>query len=225
MVEITIYFEGGTHPNNLTNRENAAQTSENTNRLRDSFSKLFNSIFDEEKVKIKTEPVFSNLNAAKSFKNRVVFGNCFLLIDLDNHTKTQRLDEFDLKIFQEFVFFMVKATEAWILSQPEKIEEVFGKYRNEAKKHEKISEYHEIKGKKGKDFEQIVEPDTVLDKLLKEYFEETKFSKSIRENITIPLKYGKLKNAPDLIAKLDIKKLSENFEDVKNLIERIKNIS
>jgi Domain of unknown function (DUF4276) len=206
MVTVKVFFEGGANP--LSNPDVA--TVDNTNRLRESFNKLLNSGFEEEKVKIQAEPAYSITNVVK-----IREPNSLLLIDLDGTVdkKAQRIKDNQLLDVQDFVFFMVQMMEAWILSQPEIIEKVFEYYKiGEAAVKDDDRIFH-------KDIESIKQPDEVLKIILQRYFVIEKAGK------TKKLKYGKLKHAPDLIQNLDIQKLREVFNDVKLMLLKIEEIS
>jgi hypothetical protein len=206
MVTVRVYFEGGADPKGNPN----VATIDNTNRLRESFNKLLNSGLENEKVRIQAHPAYS-INSAVKIREP----NSLLLIDLDGSKdkKGQRLKDNGLLDIQDSVFFMVQRMEAWILSQPEVIEEIFAsfKFKDTSIKDDELI--------KGKDPENILHPDTVLDTILQRYFSHTKLGKSKK------LKYGKLKHSPDLIEKLNIQQLKVTFKDVGLLTEKINNFS
>jgi Domain of unknown function (DUF4276) len=206
MVVVKVFFEGGTNPKSNPN----AATIDNTSRLRESFNKLLNAAFEEEKVRIQAEPTYSITNTVK-----IREPNSLLLIDLDGSKdkKTQRLTDNKLTDIQAFVFFMVQRMEGWILSQPEVIEEVFKK---DKAKDDLVKDDNQIQNKHP---ETILNPDFVLDKILQRYFV---VKKGVNEK---KLKYGKLKHSPDLIEKLDLQKLRDTFEDVEALVQKINLIS
>ena len=202
MVTITVFFEGGVHPNSNPNEE----TIDNTSNLRESFNKLFNSGLENENVRIVAKPAYSITNIVRIRKP-----DSILLMDLDapKEQKQKRLTDNNLIEIQEFVFFMVQRMEAWILSQPEVIEDVF--------KHLKVgnSQIKDDNQIKDKHPENLVYPESILNTILQRNFINKKAG--IKKN----LKYGKLKHSPDLIAKLDIEKLKVTFEDVRLLMEKI----
>ena len=169
-----------------------------------------NAAFEEEKVRIQTEPTYSISNTVK-----IREPNSLILIDLDGSKdkKNQRLIDNKLTDIQEFIFFMVQRMESWILSQPEVIEEVFKK---DKAKPDLVKDDNQIQNKHP---EIILNPDFVLDKILQRYFVVKKCGKEKK------LKYGKLKHSPDLIEKLDLQKLRNTFEDVEVLIQKINSIS
>jgi Domain of unknown function (DUF4276) len=206
MVVVKVFFEGGANPKSNPN----AATVDNTSRLRESFNKLLNAAFEEEKVRIQAEPTYSITNTVK-----IREPNSLLLIDLDGSKdkKSQRLDDNKLTDIQAFVFFMVQRMEGWILSQPEVIEEVFKK---DKVKDDLIKDDSQIQNKHP---ETILNPDFVLDKILQRYFIVKKGNKEKK------LKYGELKHSPDLIEKLDFQKLRDTFEDVEALVQKINLIS
>lgn len=205
MVTITILFEGGAAPSSNPN----ADTIDNTARLRESFNKLLNSGLHNQNVRIQVAPAYSISSAVK-----IRQPNTFLLIDLDGSSdkKQQRIVDNKLNDIEECVFFMVQRMEAWILSQPDVIENVFVTFKTGTSN---VADDNQIKGKHP---EEIQRPEFVLNVILQRLFSYEKAGK-IRK-----LKYGKLKESPKLIEKLDIHRLCDTFIDVKNLIEKINNM-
>ena len=187
-------------------------TVDNTNRLRESFNKLLNSGFESEQVQIQAKPAYSISNFKNLIKNRE--NNSLFLMDLDGtkDKREQRLKDNQLTDIQAFVFFMVQRMEAWILSQPEIIEEVFAYYKSKLGLENDTSIFN-------KHPEEILYPDDVLGIIFQRYFSITKNGK------TKKLKYGKLRHSPDLIEKLDLQKLRKTFEDVERMILKINQIS
>lgn len=205
MVEITIYMEGGV----LANPNNLASTMSNSQRLRESFNKLFRQIFTIEDFNLKVEMGGGEKQAAKFFKDSIEKGeDAVLLLDVYAHKdKATKLQDFELTDYQLNIFFMVKEMEAWILSQLNVIEE-FGVLENLKRQHPgKALEDH--KSLKGKKVIEIDKPSDVLKVLLGRYFENNKGKKQ---------KYGKLKNSPTMVNLLDLSVLRKSFEDVDNLI-------
>lgn len=202
MVTITVLFEGGANPASNPNEA----TVENTTYLREAFNRLLNSDLPTEKIKVQAQPVYSITNAVKIRQK-----DAFLLIDLDEKKdeKKKRLEDNKLLDIQDFVFFMVQRMEAWILSQPDVIEKVFENFKST-----KLP-IADDNGIKGKNPEEISKPDWILDIILQRFFSYEKAGKVKK------LKYGKLKHAPQLIENLDLKKLCEDFEDVRCLVEKI----
>lgn len=101
--------------------------------------------------------------------------------------------------------------EAWILSQPDKIEQCLARISTK----ETIIRLSADETICDKNPETIVHPDNVLDTLLQRHFYILKAGKKKK------LKYGKLKLAPSLIENLDIDVLKETFEDVKGLLMKV----
>jgi hypothetical protein len=191
VVTVKVFFEGGADPRSNPN----VDTFDNTNRLRESFNKLLNSGFDNEKVKIVAEPAFSITSLVKIREIDSLF-----LMDLDaaKDKQEQRIKDNQLTDIQEFVFFMIQMMEAWVLSQPEVIEEVFAYYKS---KSDLIKNDASILNKHP---ENILYPDEVLNTILQRYFLINKAGKMKK------LKYGKLKNT---------------FVDVDRLVLKINEIS
>lgn len=205
MVTVTVFFEGGTHPNDNSN----SATVDNTARLRESFNKLLNAGLVNENVRVQATPAYSITNVVKIREENVL-----LLMDSDggNEIIPQRLKDNNLTNIADTVFFMVQRMEAWILSQPAVIEQVFV-----SKKKENSGNIADDPTINGIHPESIVHPDRILNTILNRFFAETKGGK------TRNLKYrgGKLKIAPDLLEALDIQKLSNTFSEVDRLLKKI----
>jgi len=202
MVKIEIYVEGGILPN----PNHAAQTVNNSAALREGFHQLLTqelSIQDFDLV-IKTgsgeNQTISFLKANKE--------NAIALVDLDGQKKPDKLAYLNAIDFEEKAFFMVQKMEAWILSQPNKIE-LFGQqeYLTRKKPEQNIANDPSIHNK---------HPDSVLNTLFQRHFTFIKNGKKKKK------KYGKLKDAPKLIQLLDLPQLKTVFTDVKQMILYIK---
>ena len=214
MVTITIYLEGGV----LDGLNSAAQTNSNTSRLREAFSKLLRQVFLEENYHLEIKPSGGYKSAAKRFKElREEDNETVLLIDLDgtNTEKPKKLEELDLVDYVNEVFFMIQEMEAWILSQPDKIEQFAKKEQFVMKNEEKsVADNNLIKGN---NIEEIKKPSGRLHTIFEQHFQVIKQ----RRGKTPKAKkrgYGKLKDAPSLIELLDLSLLRKSFEDVENLI-------
>ena len=208
MVKVRIFVEGGAHPNNTPN----AATATNSVFLRQSLNKLLNDAFDNSKVSIECDICASYTGAKKSFVNNADT-SALLLIDLDGieATKTTRLSELGLNDCKDRVFFMVQQMEAWILSQPMRLQEGL------SKRYEKHTDFDMATDPliAGIDVQTISNPSQILDHLLKKHFHE------LKNGVRKELKYGKLKKSYDLIKLLDITELRNNFIDVENLLRKI----
>jgi Domain of unknown function (DUF4276) len=205
MVKVTIFFEGGANPKSNPN----ANTIDNTARLRESFNKLLNAGLSSEQIKIEAMPAYSISNSVK-----IRHPDSLLLIDLDGDKslKEKRIIDSQLSDIREYVFFMVQRMEAWILSQPQVLEGTLKIHKIRGKSIVNDSSIH------NKDPETIAKPDEILHTLLGRYFEITKNEK------TRKMKYGKLKDAPKFLEKLDIEKLKKQFEDVAAIFTKIQSM-
>ncbi len=123
-----------------------------------------------------------------------------LLVDLDKPEKDRENDlrHENLLGHKENVFYMIQELESWFLSQPEMLDKFYGKDNL----HKKIS--NKIPKKKACEIEH---PDEELMRITKNTKKGT---------------YHKIKHAVELLRLLDANKLEMEFEDFKNLIERIK---
>ncbi len=201
MVVITVFFEGGANPTSNPN----ADTIDNTSRLREAFNTLLNSGIENKNIRIIAHPAYSTSNVIKQRLPKSL-----LLIDLDGEKelKSKKILDYGLKDIEDSIFFMVQTMEAWILSQPDIIEQYLStKYTKKT-----ITHLNDDATIFGKNPEAIVCPDKVLNTLLQKHFLIQKNGKEKN------LQYGKLKLAPSLIEILDINALKKTFEDVQGLL-------
>jgi phosphatidate phosphatase PAH1 len=218
MVEITLHVEGGVlNKINLiedtqehrTRRIQFQKSLTNTQRLRSSLSKLLSQGIDNQAIRVKIEMGSGEKQTVTFFKAQP---NAYLLIDMDGRkeNRPKRLAYFDLEEdnFKDKVYFMIQKMEAWILSQPDKINETFAA-NIKTQLTESIENYRTIKDKHP---EQIINPDDVLKVILRRFF---------KDGEGVDLKYGKLSTAPLLLENLDIQRLRKTFEDVDRLLNAI----
>jgi len=201
VVNIKIIIEGGVYPGDNID----SSTFDNSEKFRESFHVLLSKYFPPYSFNLTIEQGAGNKQAIKSFKHESAKGNCIFLVDLDAPItqREKRLKDFELTDYKNNVFFMVQEMEAWIISQTEAIVKTYS---------------HLTKvGDLGKDEiyskhpQEINKPSYWLGILLGRYFGDYK------NGIKKKKKYGKLKDAPLLIANLEIDRLSTIFEDVLNL--------
>lgn len=167
MAIIKIFIEGGV----LEHQNISSQTYNNSSRLRECFYKLLTQYFNPNDFSLQVEIGGPKNQAIKFFKSEIEKNlNVYLLIDLDANSskRTEIVNSFNLrdKIHEKNIFFMVQEMEAWILSQPDKIEAC----------------YKNLKRKKiGKNLgddnlllnvnpELIVKPSVILETILGRYF-------------------------------------------------------
>lgn len=208
MVEISLLVEGGVSANSNA----SADTFDNSVRLRESFHKLLNAgVEKKEMIQLRVDTKGSYTAIIKeAFSSRTL-----ALLDLDAHDsqRQQRIKEYKLEAYQDHIFFMIQTMETWILSQPDAIEKSFSSFKVNPVP---LAEDARIKDV---DLTTIPAPHQVLDKLLKDYFQYEKGGKLKQ------LKYGKLKNSHILLEQLDIHRLKEQFIDVKNLLNKINELT
>ena len=213
MVEIRICLEGGVLPNSNT----SAATINNSEKLREAFHKLLSVVIDPVEFNLIVEIGAGYKNAANVFKKYAILDNyTCLLIDLDGSIsfKEEKLNELELIDSAQCVFFMVQEMEAWILSQPDVIEKCYNERYIKNRVNLNLLELEP--GLFNIHPEQITKPSDKLRIILGRYYSEMKGV------IKKKKKYGKLKDAPLLIAHLDLNKLIGTFVDTKLLIEHIK---
>lgn len=207
MVRIRITMEGGI----VKNLNDNAQTIQNSEALRESFNKLFSSVL-KDSIKIIID-IRGGIEHTINYYKKCVESDSqvLLLIDLDDSKieRNNKIISYGLSEYNESIFFMIQKMEAWILSQPNVIEECYSHLKSSTTK---ISTDNNILNK---NIEDIPHPDFVLKTIFARYFEVLKNGKKSK------FIYGKLKTTPILIQRLDIHKLMEDFEDAKLLIQRI----
>ena len=221
MVAVHIFVEGI-----ATFDSNDVNTIDRSAEFRRAFHKLLSQSIENEQIALSIEPATGWKAAAKTYirhKQKRDKSYC-LLIDLDGRIdqKPIRLNEslagMDeiLADFQNEVFFMVQEMEAWILSQPDVIENYANDKGYKRKLEKKVKEHHFLRVHPI----EISKPSEKIKTIFREYFEE-----QIERKSQIKIKaveYHKTKIAPDLIEMLDFQKLTETFEDAKNLQNLIK---
>jgi len=210
MVDITIYIEGGVLPHENTD----VQTLNNSQKLRESFHLLFSQITDTKNFNLIVEQGSGITQTVNFFKLDIISEDKILLIDLDasKEHRSEKIKDIGLENKKESVFFMVQEMEAWILSQPDKIDDSFSlKYKRE-RNGEKIKDDNLLIGMHPED---IYKPSKVLQTILKRYFSHVKRGKVKKKE------YGKLKDAPELIALLDANELKRIFSDVAELGKKL----
>jgi hypothetical protein len=213
-IEIQLFVEGGV----LEHQNIAVETVNNSNKLRESLHQLLSQLVAPEKFDLVVLPRGGYKQTIKDFKADLEKDNqSLLLIDLDapKSQKDTQIAAFELTEIAEKVFFMVQKMEAWILSQPDKIE-LFAQNRQlRIKNADKTIAKNSLL--KGKHPEEIENPDDKLKTIFSQHFE--KYEE--RRDKYKPANYGKLKDAPELLALLDFSRLLQDFEDVKLLQVKI----
>ncbi len=216
-IEIQLFVEGGVLPN-----ENVSvTTTDNSSKLRESLHHLLSQLITPDKFDLIILPRSNYKQTAKDFKADLEKdSNSLLLIDLDapKSQKNAKLSELALLDYVEKVFFMVQEMEAWVLSQPEIIEQFAAKKDYKSKNTDKIIAENSLL--KGKNIEEISKPSDKLNTLFGQYFEV--YEK--RRNKHKPASYGKLKDAPELLKLLDFSKLLNDFEDVRLLKMKVESL-
>lgn len=216
-IEIQLFVEGGVLPNENV----AAATTDNSNKLRESLHHLLSQLITPDKFDLIILPRSGYKQTAKDFKADLEKdSNSLLLLDLDapKSQKNAKLSELALLDCAEKVFFMVQEMEAWMLSQPEIIEQFAAKEDYKRKNTDKIISESSLL--KGKNIEEINKPSDKLNTLFGQYFEV--YEK--RRDKYKPASYGKLKDAPALLALLDFSKLLNDFEDVRLLKMKVESL-
>jgi hypothetical protein len=208
MVKVKIFMEGGAHPNSNPN----ADTISNTVFLRESMSRLINSVFPTEKVSIECEACASYTGAVAQFRLSTM--DELLLIDLDGpeSVRTKFLSSHNLLSVSHRVFFMIQTMESWILSQPKRLQQGLLSRGYLKDSNFDLADDPIISGINVQDFK---EPDRTLNNLLRSHFKE------LKGDIYKPLKYGKLKNSYIFISLLDMVELCNTFNDSANLVLKI----
>lgn len=202
MVTIKIVIEGAV----LLDDNTAADTFDNSEKFREGFHTLFSKIFNPGSFNLIIEPGSGYKQAIKTFVIEQQKVNCILLIDLDapKNAKQTKLAELSLTEYAGIVFFMVQEMESWILSQPLNIIKTYAdtlKYKGKLEEDAIFLKHPE----------DILDPTFHLKTVLGRYFTYEK------NGTTKKKKYGKLKDAPLLIANLDIGALRATFDDVERL--------
>jgi len=208
MVEVTIFIEGGT----------LNDPTGGTELLREGFHKLLAPTLTPHQPRLIIEMRGPNNQTVKDFNASIKKNpNLLILLDLDaaESERKNKLAEFQLLVHAKKVFFMIQAMEAWILSQPDKIEEYVESnfIISKRRKNTPLKEDDLLKDRHPKN---IVAPARILNILLQRYFEIEK------RGIVRKLKYrSKLRDGSAMLELLELKKLSKDFSDVAILIDTL----
>lgn len=242
MVEVTIFVEGGVAPS----LADPLLTPDNTILLREAFHALFSQKIPPQEFNLIVVPIggylnISNLFLPKASKNV----NTVVLIDFaepannlqrairtgvskystlsfdqnnPNNFRDECIVELGLDGYQERVFFMDKEMEAWILSQPEKVE-MFGQKEGFIRKMagNSIASHASLKVSSPS---LINDPKTTLDTIFKQFFDHEKRMKDGKIK-TKARGYIGPSDGPKLISMLNLEVLMVTFPDAKKLVEWI----
>ncbi len=213
MVDVTIFIEG------VQSQNPAAATVDSSIDFRKTFHKLFSQEISPAEFNLKIMPFGSITKAKKMLRYTETHKmTAVLLIDLDapKEHRNERLS-FYQPLDTTKIFFMIQEMEAWILSQPDKIE-TFGKEQGLIRK--RIGE--EIRNNpliKNCHPEQISKPSQKLDTLLRQYFDDIRTRRNrVRKS---GKRYSKAKDGPELIGLIELKRLIKDFDEAKRLIDYI----
>lgn len=211
MVRITIYIEGGIPDSQEGYLDNSAV-------FRESFHHLLNQMLPQDSFDLVIQPIGQISQAVKYLqKINEQKINGVLLVDLDGpkRIKEERLQA-NYASDPSKIFFMIQEMEAWILSQPEKIEAYARAEQLIFKRTEAISSNPLLKGIHP---EEIERPGDRLSTIFRQYFLFKKIRKGkIKEG---PKNYVKSKDGPALIALLELQPLAVTFDEVEGLITYI----
>lgn len=213
MVSITIFVEGG--PND---GRPPVETAGAMAAYREGFRKLFSSLSTPYQIVI--EPIGS-VAGARKYLEEIDKGTLtgFVLIDLDGppSDKAARIAGSYMGVNTANLYFMVQEMEAWILSQPDKVEDfsLTAAWRPKPAA-TAIASDPAIHGRHPED---IAKPSEVLDTLLRRYFEEAK-TRGGKPHVR-PVRYHKTAHGPKLLALLDLSRLRSTFSDVEAIAARL----
>lgn len=214
MVRVTIYVEGGT-PNNTP----AAQTVDNSSVFRENFHYLFKQHFDETAFELIVLSIGS-ISQAKLHLQHILENEIegVLLLDLDAEKtqKNTRLERY-APLNTSRIYFMVQEMEAWILSQPDKLE-LFASSEGLIRKKvgASIAENSLLKHHHPED---ISKPAEKLNTLFRQYYSIERITRGKKKKK--PKAYSKTKDGPRLIGLLELKRLMKTFQDVEAIVTYI----
>jgi hypothetical protein len=166
--------------------------------LRQGLSKLL-----EQKLKGKMPKIIlgdGKTQTIKQFKkNQLAAKMNLLLVDLDKpeSARFRDLETNDLLDDAENVFYMIQEMESWFLSQPNILDDFYGK-----DEHGKFISEKMIR----KNAMDMAHPDEILEDLTKN---------------TKGKKYHKIRHAVELLKLLDASQLEKDFPDFKRLVEKL----
>ncbi|HAO20422.1 MAG: hypothetical protein BWK80_36995 [Desulfobacteraceae bacterium IS3] len=137
----------------------------------------------------------SNINVNNKRKRSE---HSFLLIDLDNpkSEKDNKISDYNITDYKNYIFFMIQEMETWFLLQPEILDDYYGK---------EISK--NIRNKNSEQIEAISKPAEYLMKLTKD---------------TKKGKYHKVRHGVSLLEKINADELAKKSSEFETLIRRLR---
>ncbi|MEO8147081.1 MAG: DUF4276 family protein [Bacteroidia bacterium] len=208
MVKLIVYIEG---PPEVPGADSSVL-------FREGFNRLLSQKFPNQDFNLVIQSIGS-VTQTKIYLKKIIDENIegVLLIDLETSksNKDEKLNNYS-PLDTSRIYFMIQEMEAWILSQPEKIE-IYGEQENYKRKNPiAIAENALLKNKHPEDIEK---PSEKLNTILSQTFEIIKERHGKQKKA--PKRYKKTYDGPNLIAILDLDNLESTFEDVKSMVSYI----
>lgn len=197
----------------------AVQTIDNSSAFREGFHRLFSQKFTDEKFELIVQPI-GPVSQAKKYLQKLADHEVsgVVLIDLDGPKaqKDTRLQSYSPADTSR-LFFMIQEMEAWILSQPEKLDEyAMDEGLTRKRGTEKIANDALIRNIHP---EELADPAAKLNTLFRKYFSiQKKRGGKVKDK---PKSYSKIKDGPQLIARLKLDSLVGDFDEAQSLVARI----
>jgi len=223
MVNISIIVEGGANDTNAS-----MATIDNSNALRESLYRVFSQALNRNDISIEVHMGAGNRNAARAFVGAGT--DTFLYTDLDTDashrgdwfikmsTGTNPINIPDAKI--SYIFFMIQEMEAWILKQPEAIEQWAA--ANNFKRYPEAIPVAQHRHIAGLNIEEISKPSDKLADILKQTFQSDKKRKNGKSKGVI---YGKLKYSHELLDQLNISKLVLEDNELMSFCNKVREVA
>ncbi|MCM1110329.1 MAG: DUF4276 family protein [Clostridium sp.] len=217
---IRIYAEGGV----LGNNENAA-TMANSAALREELNRFMSEALGRSDLRIIVQ-MSGGFKSAASLYSKLDGENTYLYVDLDH--RPEHRDHWFTELSEDGivlegpkeanVFFWIQEMEAWFLKQPDAIES-WAESEGLIRKPRAVPHLSEHPSIKGKNVELLPhKASVVLENILKQTYLSPETDKNGKP---AKVEYGKLRHAPDMIARLDVPVLIACDNELRAFVTRV----
>lgn len=221
---VNVFVEGGVIDGNID-----ASTINNSEALREELNRFLCRTLNREDISIVVRKCSGYKEAAKQFIRAGEKEDNYLYVDLDRKPELRHewfisltADGIDLpKEKQCNVYFWIQEMEAWFLKQPKAIE-LWAEDENLSRRPNQNYPLSEHPAIKNKDIEHLQHKASYLmNVILRQVFAPQEKGKNSASGKLRSLKYGKLRHAPGIIARLDPTDLIEKDQELNSFCQKV----
>ena len=221
MVSVSMIVEGGS-----LSTDTFEQAVSNNAALRQAMHRIFSEALGRNDISVSIDLAGGNRSATKKFIDSQEVR--FLYTDLDR-TKDKRDEWFTymernnpqkpLVVPEDkrpYVFFMIQEMEAWMLKQPHAIDRwAEEKHLTRKKENESVCNHPKLNVD---DVEGISKPSKALADIIKQVYESGELRRNGKPK---KAEYGKLKDSPSILNKINVKLLFANDSELQSFCKKV----